>query len=137
MSSIAEISAALTEVLNERAKHLALETGFIKRVRKFDGADFAQSLIFGWLQEPDLSLEGLCQILGRREVNLSAPGLFQRCRPEAAEFFRQVLEELSAHQLRAEEAEPTKLLQPLQAVILQDSSISTLPRLAVLLTYRL
>jgi hypothetical protein len=47
------MSEVLTEVLNERAKHLAVETGFIQRVRTFDGADFAQGLIFGWLQEPD------------------------------------------------------------------------------------
>ncbi len=128
MSSIAEMSEVLMEVLNERAKHLAVETGFIKRVRKFDGADFAQSLIFGWLQEPELSLEGLCQVLGRREVDLSAPGLFQRFTSEAAEFFRHVLEELSAHQLRAEAAVPTKLLQQFQAVILEDSSIINLPK---------
>lgn len=45
MSSRAEISEVLTEVLNERANRLAVETGFIKRVRKFDGADFAFWLV--------------------------------------------------------------------------------------------
>lgn len=128
MSSITEISEALTEVLNEKANRLALETGFIKRVRKFDGADFAQRLIFGWWQEPDLSLEGLCQVLGRREVDLSAPGLSQRFTPESAEFFRHLLEELSAQQVRAEESVPTKALQQFPAVILEDSSIIGLPQ---------
>lgn len=128
MSSIAEISEVLTEVLNEKANCLALETGFIKRVRAFDGADFAQSLIFGWLQEPDVSLEGLCQVLGRREVDLSAPGLFQRFTPESAEFFRRLLEELVAHQIRAEETAPTRLLKQFQAVILEDSSVINLPQ---------
>jgi hypothetical protein len=126
-SSRAEISGALTEVLNGRAKHLALETGFIKRVRTFDGADCAQRRIFGLLQEPDLSLEGRCQVLGRREGDLSAPGLCQRVTPEAAKFFRHVLEERAAHHLRAEEAVPTTFLQPVQAVILEDRSIMNLP----------
>lgn len=128
MRSRAEISEVLTEVLNEKANRLAVETGFIKRVRTFDGADFAQGLILGWLQEPDLSLEGLCQVLGRREVDLSAPGLFQRFTPEAAEFFRQLLEELTAHQVRSEEAVPTKLLKQFEAIILEDSSIISLPQ---------
>jgi len=128
MSRRAEMSEALTEVLNERAKQLAGETGFMKRVRTFDGADCAQRLIFGWLQEPDLSLEGRCQIVGRRDVDLSAPGLFQRCTPEAAEFFRHLLEEVSAHQLRAEKAVPTTLLQQFQAVTLEDRSSINLPQ---------
>ena len=80
MGSRAEISEALTEVLNKRAKHWALETGFIKRVRKFDGADFAQSLIFGWLQEPDLSpfgtLPGLGTSGGRFERTWALPTLY-------------------------------------------------------------
>jgi len=128
MSSITEVSEVLTEVLNETANRLARETGLIKRVRNLNGADFAQSLIFGWLQDPDSSLEGLCQVMGRREVELTASGLCQRFTPESAEFFRRVLEALSAHHLRAEEPVPTKVLQQFHAVILEDSSIIGLPK---------
>jgi transposase len=128
MSSRAEISAARTKVLNERVTHLAVETGFITRVRNVDGADGAHRLIVGWVQEPDLSLEGRCQVLGRRDVDLSAPGLFQRVTPEASECFRHVLEAVSAHHLRAEEAGPTTGLQPFQAVMLEDRSIVRVPQ---------
>lgn len=61
-------------------------------------------------------------------MDLSAPGLFQRFTQESAEFFRRLLEELSAHQMRAEATVPTKLLKQFQAVILEDSSIITLPQ---------
>ncbi len=128
MSSITEVSEVLTEVLNKTANRLARETDVIKRVRNLNGADFAQSLIFGWLQDPDISLEGLCQVMGRREGALTASGLCQRFTPESAEFFRRILEELSAHHLRAEESVPPKVLQHFQAVLLEASSIIGLPK---------
>lgn len=42
------MSEVLQQVFNEEACDLARETGFIKRERTFDGADFAQSMIFAW-----------------------------------------------------------------------------------------
>lgn len=59
MSSVSQLAEVLEQVLNEEACHLARETGFIERERNFDGADFAHSLIFGWLQDPQISLDGL------------------------------------------------------------------------------
>jgi hypothetical protein len=128
MSSIAEISETLTAILNEKANDLARKTSFLKRERAFSGADFAQSLIFGWLQEPDISLAGLCQVFGRREVAISASGLHQRMTPESAEFMGCVLDEVSSQQMKAEEEVPTKLLKQFEAVILEDSSVIGLPK---------
>ena len=49
---------ALQRILEEEAKLLAFDSGFIERERAFNGADFAQALILGWLQRPDERLEG-------------------------------------------------------------------------------
>jgi hypothetical protein len=73
------------EVWNEKANGQALETGFIKRVRAFDGAAFAHGVIFDRLQEPDH-----CQLWGRRDGEMNAPGLFQRLTLESAEAARYV-----------------------------------------------
>ena len=127
MSSIPEVGDVLTEVLNERARSLARETGLIQRERAFDGADFAQGLIFAWIQEPDLSLEGLCQVLGRREVSITASGLFQRFGPESAAFFERLLAELTATRLTAQQAAPSAVLRRFSAVIVEDSSVIGLP----------
>lgn len=78
MSRRTEVSTVLRDVLNERARMRARETGLIKRERACDGADVAQRLIFGWWQEPAMALEGRCQIVGRRERSLTASGLSQR-----------------------------------------------------------
>jgi hypothetical protein len=37
-------------LLGSEADRLARETGFIQRERAVSGADFAQAMIFGWLQ---------------------------------------------------------------------------------------
>ena len=66
MTSVPQQAEALQQILEEEAIGLAKETGFIERERAFNGADFAQALILGWLQQPDERLEGFTQILQRR-----------------------------------------------------------------------
>src|SRR6266571_1487446 len=95
MTSIPQQAEALQQILEEEAVHLARETGFIERERAFNGADFAQALILGWLQRPDERVEGLVQILERREVSITGSGLSQRFTPEAAAFMQRMLERLS------------------------------------------
>jgi hypothetical protein len=126
MSSVSQIAQSLQEVLEERADILAKETGFIQRVRTFSGADFAQTLIFGWLQEPQVTLEGLSQIMQRRQVSISGPGLCQRFSPESACFMQRLLEEVTHKQFEAEPV-PIALLRRFSAVLLEDSCAILLP----------
>ena len=91
MTSIPQIAESLQRILEEEARELARETGFIERERAFNGADFAQALILGWLQQPEERLEGFTQILERREVSISASGLSQRFTEKAAIFMQRRL----------------------------------------------
>jgi hypothetical protein len=72
MSSVTQVSQQLQSILEERANELARETGCIKRERKFSGADVVQTLVFGWQQHPDASLE---QLASTAEVH---PGVGHR-----------------------------------------------------------
>jgi hypothetical protein len=60
-----------------------------------NGADFAQAMILGWLQQADERLEGFTQILERPEVSITASGLSQRFTQEAAIFMQRLLERLA------------------------------------------
>ena len=126
MTSIAEQAEALQRILEEEAVRLAKETGFIERERAFNGADFAQALILGWLQRADERLEGFTQILERRQVSITASGLSQRFTEEAATFMQQVLERLAEVQMQAE-AVDVPLLRRFSAVVVEDSSVVLLP----------
>src|SRR5437764_10506667 len=102
------------------------ETGCIERERAFNGGDFAQALILGWLQRPDERLSGFTQILQRRQVSISASGLSQRFTKEAATFMERLLERLSQVQMQGEPVE-VPLLRRLSAVKVEDSSSVLLP----------
>lgn len=129
MTTVSQVVETLTRIVGEEAEQLAHEVGFIQRQRALSGADFVQSLIFGWLQEPEITLDGLTQVLQRREVSISASGLTQRFTPEAASLLQRVLERLSAEQMEVEPVE-SALLKQFSAVILEDSSsIVLLPEL--------
>jgi len=47
MISVRYFAETLRQVLEE-ANELAKETGFVQRERSVNGADFSQTLIFGW-----------------------------------------------------------------------------------------
>jgi hypothetical protein len=105
---------------------LAKETGFVQRERTVSGADFAQTLICGWLQEPTISLDGLTQVAGRRQVRITASGLHQRFGPAAATFLQRLLQRLTQVHLQVEPA-ATPLLKHFAAVIVEDSTTISLP----------
>jgi hypothetical protein len=123
---IPQPAALLQHILGPEADRLARETGFIQRERAFSGADFAQALIFGWLQRPDERIEGFVQILGRREVAITASGLCQRFTQEAATFLQRLLERLAQGQMQAECVD-IPLLRRFSAVVVEDSSSILLP----------
>ena len=102
MTSVSHVAETLRQILEEDANLLAKETGFIQRERTLSGADFAQTLIFGWLAEPAISLDGLTQVAGRREIEITASGLHQRFTPAAAAFLQRLLERLTQVRLHAE-----------------------------------
>jgi hypothetical protein len=126
MESVSQIAEALQQILNEQANILAKETKFIQREREIKGSDFAQALIFGWLQEPEVTVDGLTQILQRRGVSISGPGISERFTKEAASFMERVLQEVTQQQMQAE-AVPIALLRRFSAVLLEDSSVVRLP----------
>ena len=124
--SVSQQAEALKRILEEEAVWLARETGVIERERAISGADFAQALILGWLQRPDERVEGLVQLLERREVSISASGLSQRFTQAAATFLQQMLQRLSEAQMQAEAVE-VPLLRRFGAVLVEDSSSVLLP----------
>ena len=126
MNSVTQLTETVRQILEEEANVLAKESGFIQRERVLSGADFAQTLIFGWLGEPEITLDGLTQVAGRREVEITASGLCQRFPPQAADFLQRLLERLTQVRLQAEVA-PMALLKRLRAVIVEDSSRISLP----------
>lgn len=127
MSSVAYLGEQLFHVLEERADVIAIETGCVQRQRKFRGASLLQTLVFGWQQHPDASLEHLASTAATADVLVSDTAVDKRFTPQAATFLHAMLEEACSLVVQAAHDVPVALLRRLGAVILEDSSSISLP----------
>src|SRR5712692_3235171 len=127
MMSVAYLSEQLFHLLQERADAIALETGCVQRQRKFSGASLLQTLVFGWQQHPDASLEQLASTAAVADVLVTDTAVHKRFTPQAAQFLHAMLEEACSLLVQAAHDVPVPLLRRFSAVILEDSSSLSLP----------
>jgi hypothetical protein len=126
MVSVADLAATLQPLFTTIADQAAHDSGFIQRVRTLTGASFVQTLVFGWLGDPDASLSDLAHTAAACDAPLSRQGLAQRFTPQAAECLRRVLE-AALHTLIATDAVALPILLRFCGVYLWDSTTITLP----------
>lgn len=126
MTTIPDLTQTLQRVFTTTAETLARRTGFVQRTSKLTGAFFAQALVFGWLANPQASLEALAQVAAAVGVGISAQGLDQRFSEAAAVFMEELLS-AAVQTVIAAEPVAIPLLERFSAVVLCDSSTITLP----------
>jgi hypothetical protein len=130
MKSVPQSSSleeTLSYVLEERANVLARETGCVQRQVKFSGATLLQTVVFGWLQHPDASLESLASTAEIRAVSVTDTAIHKRFTPQCAQFLHRMLEELSQVVVLADQDVPLALVRRFGTVVLEDSSSIALP----------
>lgn len=126
MSILPQVADAMQEILTETSDVLARESGFVKRQRKLSGGGFVQTLVFGWLSNPDSTVEELSQTAATLGISISPQGIDQRFTKEASEFLHKVLQEAVSIMI-AESPVAIPLLQRFHGVYIQDNSTLTLP----------
>ena len=126
MASITQVATAMQNILTEYAQKVERETGFVERASKMGGAEFVQTLSFGWLSNPEATLEELAQAAATIGVKISAQGLDQRFAESGARLLKKVLDE-AVTQLICGEAPALPILKRFSAVYIQDSSVINLP----------
>ena len=102
MSSIPQIAEVLQQVLGPEAEAAGRASGFVQRQRKVNGANFTQTLVMGWLGQPEASLEELCQAAMAVGLEITPQGLEQRFTEEANDCLNQVLQKAVAQAVQAE-----------------------------------
>jgi hypothetical protein len=112
----------LSILLKKRANELARQTRFVARTSPITGAAFAQTLVFGWMNEPAASYSDLQQTMGLHGVQVTNQAIEERMTPQAAVFMQDLLEELVGF---AVAGEPTQLplLHRFNGVYLQDGTV--------------
>lgn len=126
MDTVTQVCETLQIVLNEEARQAGRESGFIRRERKLSGASFVQTLVFGWMANPQASLEELSQAAATCGTEISAQGLAERFTESAAACVRQVLEASLTYAVEAAGGSVAALAR-FKGVYLQDSTVIALP----------
>jgi len=126
MSSIAQVGEVIKKVLQETADQAGKTTGFIKRVRAFTGATFAQTMILGQMQLGEVSLSDLAQFARKMNVSVSAQAIDQRFNEATVAFFEHILN-ATFTQVVAADPVAIPLLSRFSEVIVEDSSTFSLP----------
>src|SRR5438067_2130018 len=124
---LASLEETLSYVLEERAKVLARETGCVQRQVKFSGATLLQTVVFGWLQHSNASLESLASTAEIGAVSVTDTAIHKRFTPQCAQFLHRMLEELSQVAVLADQDVPLALIRRFGTVVIEDSSSIALP----------
>lgn len=124
--TIAQVSKKIQSILCQTAAKVATECGLIQRQRKVSGPNLCQTLVLGWLSNPEATLEELCQTGAAVGLEISPQGLDQRFTKETSEFLRRMLEEMVTVMVSVDPV-ATPLLRRFNGVYVTDSSIVQLP----------
>jgi DDE family transposase len=117
----------LESLFMETADRLARSTKFVQRESKLGGSEFARALVFGWLHNPQATLEELAQTASGLGVPISPQGLEQRFHERAASFLEQLLHAAVVRVVTADPVAIPVLRRFAGGVCLLDGTSLTLP----------
>jgi Transposase DDE domain len=126
MFQLSNASEAIQTFFQRTADRLARVTGFVKHESKVTGAQWVQTLTFGFMEMPEATLNQLAQVSTDLGVPVTPQGLEERMTGAAVRFLRSMLGE-SLKLFRQEQSLPVELLDRFSAVHLLDSSSVALP----------
>ena len=127
MKTITQISKSLQAILETEARRLGKETKFIQREVKVTGSNFAQTLVFGFLNKPTMSYRQMRQSGAASGLEITAQGLEQRFSKSSAKFMQALLEEAVGQLLKTALHKDTELLNRFERIHIQDGSVIGLP----------
>lgn len=126
MATIPQVAGALQTILGPVAERAARATGLVQRASKLTGARFVQTLVFGWLAQPDARLSQLVQTAATLGVAITPQGIDARFGAASADCLREVVEEAVRVALAADPV-AVPVLRRFAAVAVQDCTALALP----------
>ncbi|WP_165360599.1 IS4 family transposase [Candidatus Chloroploca sp. Khr17] len=116
----------MREVLDEVAKTVARACGVIQRERVMHGAHLVQTLVFGWLANPDATLDDLVAMAKVLGITISKAALCKRFTDALVTCMERVLQHAMGTLVAADPV-AIPLLARFSEVLLQDSTTISLP----------
>ena len=126
MATIPQVARAVQTILGPVAERAARATGLVQRTSKLTGARFVQTLVFGWLAQPQARLSQLGQTAATLGVTITPQALDARFGQASAECLREVVEEAVRVVLAADPV-AVPVLRRFAQVAVQDCTTIALP----------
>ena len=126
MSIVSQVCHKMQKLLTHTADEAARQCGLVQRNRKLTGSSLVQTLVFGWLANPEASYDQLAQTAGTLGIAVTRQAIEQRLTPEAAETLKATLEAAAVHVI-ATHPQALPLLRQFNGVYLQDSTWIPIP----------
>ncbi len=123
---LGEIENYVQSLFHEKAEQWARSTGFVQRSSKITGSAFAQTLVFGFLNQPEASYTDWPQTMELQGIQVSPQAIEERMTAEAAALMGRFLEEMVAMVVSGQECH-LPVLQSCDGVYLPDGTVLTLP----------
>lgn len=122
---ITKLSGFLAMLFTSVADQIARDTKFIQRIRGFSGAEFVRTLVWGWIENPQATLDDFAEELG-----VTDSALQQRMTTKSVALLRGVLEKACEFYMAAV-AEDTPLTARFSQIYVEDcTSIALLSSLS-------
>jgi hypothetical protein len=127
IKTITRISKTLQTLFGDQADRIAKETGFIQRAVKVTGSNFAETLVFGFLNKPKMSYRQMSQSGALSGLQITVQGLEQKFGEGSAKFMQTMLEQAVSQLIKTSLDKDEELLNRFQRIHIQDGSVIGLP----------
>ncbi|HEX6032881.1 MAG TPA: IS4 family transposase [Anaerolineales bacterium] len=127
MQTITRMSRTLQSLFGAQADQLARETGLVQREVKVTGSNFAQTLVFGFLDNPKMSYRQMSQAGGLSGLKITPQGLEQKFSAASANFMQRLLEQAVKQLIEHSGRTEVNVLQRFSRIHIQDGSVIGLP----------
>jgi len=88
--SLTQVGAWIKDFFGESVKAKARKTKFVRRLSPLNGRKFLRAMVFGFIENPDASLNDLSQVCLDLGVGITPQGLDQRINEKAVFFLKEM-----------------------------------------------
>lgn len=124
--TISNMSDVILDFFGKKIKKLSIQSGFKKRESKLTGSKFLSALVLSFINNPNASLEDICQLLSKGNVKITKQGLHERFNDSSVSLMELSFKE-SLGTFKEKSANMIKLFKPFTSVNILDSSGFSLP----------
>lgn len=126
MTELTDLAQTLQTLFTHEADDAARQTGFVQRSSPLTGPRFVQTLVFGWLHDPDASLDDLAEVAADLGADVTLQALDKRLNHPASQCLVNVLTNALQRVITAQPA-AIPLLQRFDGVYVFDTTTLSLP----------